>query len=99
MPSISSHHSPRWYGVAPRVVLLTFLGTLLCFAVTLLLAILGTVIVAALHRVHPDMRVAYRHIAVPLGIVEGSIVFVIALIHEIRHYRQARALLTLERMS
>jgi len=42
---------------------MTFLGTLLCFAVSLLFAILGTVILASLRGVHPDMRIAYLHIA------------------------------------
>jgi len=81
-----------------RVCVVTFIATLLCFAVSLLFAILGTVILAALRGVHPDMRIAYRHIALPVALVLGSVVFVIALITEIRHYRQAKALLAIERM-
>ena len=82
-----------------RVGLVTFIGTLLCFAVSLLLAIFGTVIVAALRHVHPDMRIAYRHIALPMALAAGSIIFVLVLIMEIRHYRQARTLTAIERMS
>ncbi len=90
--------APRWYGIPLRVAVLTFLGTLISFAVTLFLAILGTVIVAALRGVHPDMRVAYRHIALPVALVAGSIIFVLALVMEIRHHRQIKTLSAIERM-
>lgn len=90
--------SPHWYGVPVRVALLTLIGTLLCFAVTLLLAILGTVIVAALRGVHPDMRIAYRMIALPAGVVAGAIIFVLVSVMEVRHYRQSRTLSAIEKM-
>lgn len=90
--------SPRWYGIPVRVLVLTFFGTLLCFAVSLFLGILGTVAVALLRGVHPDMRIAYRHIALPGAIVEGGIVFVAACVLEVRHYRQAKALSAIERV-
>jgi hypothetical protein len=95
----SSSHSPRWYGVPARILLLTFLGTLLCFAVTLLLSLIGTVAVAAIRGVHPDMRMAYRHFAVPLAAIEGAIIFACAAVLEIRHYRRARTLSAIERSS
>jgi hypothetical protein len=91
--------SPRWYGIPLRVALVTFIGTLLCFAVSLLLSILGTVIVSALRHVDPDMRIAYRQIAFPMALVAGAIIFVLALILEIRHYRQSKTLSAIERMS
>ena len=81
-----------------RVCLVTFIGTLLCFAVSLLLAILGIVIVSALRGVHPDMRIAYRLIALPAALVAGSIVFGLALMMEIRHYRQSKTLSAIERL-
>ena len=81
-----------------RVAVVTFVGTLLCFAVTLLLAILGTVIVSAMRGVHPDMRIAYRVIALPVALVAGSIIFVLSLVMEVRHYRQNRTLSAIERM-
>ena len=90
---------PRWYTIPVRVCLVTFIGTLLCFAVSLLLAIFGTVIVAALRGVHPDMRIAYRHIALPMALVAGSVIFVLTLVTEIRHYRQARTLTAIARLS
>jgi uncharacterized membrane protein (UPF0182 family) len=79
-------------------LLVTFLGTLISFAVCLLFALLGTVILAAMRGVHPDMRVAYRHIALPMAVVLGSIVFVVVLVSEVRHYLQSKTLLALERM-
>ena len=81
-----------------RVAVVTFVGTLLCFAVSLLLAILGMVIVSALRGVHPDMRIAYRMIALPVAVVAGSIIFVLSLVMEVRHYRQNRTLSAIERM-
>jgi uncharacterized BrkB/YihY/UPF0761 family membrane protein len=90
---------PRWYGIPVRIALVTFLGTLICFAVSLLLAILGTVVVSALRHVHPDMRIAYRLIALPVALVAGGIIFVLALTMEIRHYRQNKTLSALERMN
>jgi len=91
--------TPRWYAIPFRVLLATFIGTLLCFAVTLLFAILGTVITAKLRSVHPDMRIAYRYIALPVAAVAGAIIFVLSLIMEIRHYRQSKALAAIERIS
>ncbi len=98
MVSARSSRSPRWYGIVVRVSLVTFIGTLLCFAVGLLVAILGTVIVSALRGVHPDMRIAYRLIALPMALVAGGIIFVLALVMEIRHYRQSKTLSAIERL-
>ena len=91
--------APRWYTIPVRVVLVTFIATLTCFAVSLLLAILGTVIIAALRHIHPDMRVAYRMIALPFAAVAGIIIFALALGMEIRHYRQMKTLSGIERAS
>ena len=99
MASTPSPRSPRWYGIPLRVLLMTFLGTLLSFAVSLLLAIVGTVVTAALHGVHPDMRIAYRHIALPVALVAGSVIFVVVLVMEIRQYRQEKTLTAIERIS
>jgi hypothetical protein len=90
--------APRWYTIPVRVCLVTFIGTLLCFAVSLLLGILGTVIISSLRGTHPDMRIAYRMIALPAALVAGSIVFVLALVMEIRHYRQSKTLSAIERL-
>ena len=67
---------PAWYTVPLRVALITFILTLLSFAVCLFVAILWTVVAGWLHGVAPDMRLAYRHIALPSAIVIGSLVLV-----------------------
>jgi hypothetical protein len=87
---------PRWYAIPVRVLLVTFIGTLICFAVSLLVGIIGTVVVSAMHHMHPNMTVAYRLIAIPTALVAGSIIFVLALAMEIRHYRQSKTLAALE---
>jgi hypothetical protein len=98
MAAALASRPPRWYTIPVRVGLVTFVVTLLCFAISLLFAILGTVIVAALRGVHPDMRIAYRQIALPLAAVAGGIVFVLVLAMEIRHYRQSKMLSAIERL-
>ena len=99
MAAASASRPPRWYGIPVRVFLLTFIGTLLSFAVSLLAAIIGTVVVARVRSVTPDMTVAYRQIAVPAALVAGGIIFVLALSMEIRHYRESKALSSIEKMS
>lgn len=99
MATTKALRSPRWYGIPVRVGLVTVIGTLLCFAVSLLLAIVGTAIVSAFRHVHPDMRIAYRLIALPMALVAGAIIFVLSLIMEIRHFRQSKTLSAIERAS
>ena len=94
----SGDHSPHWYGIPVRIFLLTFIGTLSAFAVSLFLAILGIMLVATLRAGRPDITVAYRHIAVPMALVAGGIIFLFATALEIRHYQQRKALRALERM-
>jgi TRAP-type C4-dicarboxylate transport system permease small subunit len=89
----------HWYTIPVRVLLVTFIGTLLCFALSLLLGIFGTVILASLHQVHPDMTAAYRHIAVPVALAAAGIIFVTMLVTEIRRYRGAKTPNAIERMS
>ena len=63
------------------------------------LGIIGVGAVSTLRHVHPDMTIAYRHIALPAAVVAGSIIFVLALVMEIRHYRQAKTLANIERVA
>ena len=95
----SAGRKPRWYMIPARILFVTFLLTLLSFAVMLLASILGVVAVARVHGVHPDMRIAYRAFALPAAVVTGSIVLVLSSAMEIRHYRQSRALAGIERAS
>jgi len=90
---------PRWYAIPARVLLVTFIGTLISFAVSLLLGIIGTVVASSLRHVNPNMTVAYRDIALPAAVVAGIIIFVLALTMEIRHYRQSKTLAGIERVS
>jgi len=90
--------SPRWYAIPLRVLLATFIGTAISFAVSLLVGIFGTMIMSALRGIHPDMRIAYRMIALPLACVAGAIILVLSLLMEIRHYRQIKALSAIEKM-
>jgi uncharacterized membrane protein len=99
MPPPRRPRPVHWYTIPVRVLLVTFIGTLLCFALSLLLGIFGTVILASLHRVRPDMTAAYRHIAMPVALAAAGVIFVAMLVTEIRRYREARALHAIERMS
>jgi hypothetical protein len=90
---------PRWYVIPLRVLLLTFLLTLLAFAVGLLLGILGIVVNATLRGLHPNMTVAYRHIALPIALAAGAVALVVVSVLEIRSYQQNRALAQIARAS
>jgi len=97
--SKESATNPGWYLIPMRVLLVTFLLTLLAFAVNLLLGILGLVIAARVRGIHPNMTTAYRHIALPAAAVVGVIVLISASVIEIRRYRQTKALAEIERIS
>ena len=97
MAAALASRPPRWYGVPVRVLLITLLGTLISFAVSLLFGLVGTVVLASLRGIHPDMRIAYRRIALPFALVAGGVIFVLAMVTEIRHYRQMRTLSAIER--
>jgi hypothetical protein len=90
---------PRGYVIPLRVLLLTFLFMLLAFAVSLLLGILGIVISAGLRGLHPNMTVAYRHIALPVALAVGAVALILTTVLEIRNYRQARTLAQIARAS
>lgn len=97
MPAPATVRKPPWYAMLFRVVFLTFLLTLLSFAISLLLGIVGTVLVAKTRHAAPDMRIAYRGIAIPVAMVVCAVVFVSSLMMEIRHYRQTKVLSEMEK--
>src|SRR5215475_7290858 len=99
MPHSGPLRRPRWYAVPARALFIAFLVTLLTFAVTLFGAIATVVISGALRGQNPDVRFAYRHVALPVAVVVGSVGLMVALVIEIRHYRQARALEGIARLS
>jgi hypothetical protein len=91
--------NPYWYLIPARILLVTFLLSLLSFAVSLLLGILGLVIVAGLRGIHPNMPIAYRHIALPVAAAVAAVTLTSATVIEIRRYRQTKALAEIERIS
>ena len=92
-------NGPRWIAIPARVFAITFLFTLLSFAVALLLSIMGTVVYSQFRHVAPNLTFAYRHIAFPFAITAGVIVLGLSLGMEIRNYRQRKTLEGIERVS
>ncbi|HXZ39981.1 MAG TPA: hypothetical protein VEG68_04520 [Terriglobales bacterium] len=90
---------PRWYLIPVRVLLVTFLLTLLSFAASLLLGILAIVIRSRLLGTHPNMTVAYRHVALPVAEVAACIALIATAILEIRSYRQTKILAEIAKAS
>jgi len=88
---------PRRVGVVARVLALTFLSTLIAFAVALLLSILGTVIHGRIEHASPDLMYAYKHIAFPIAVSTGAVALIVMTAIEIRNYRQGRVLAAIER--
>jgi len=78
---------------------MTFLFTLLSFAVALLLSIMGTLVYSQVKHVAPNLAFAYRHIAFPFAIAVGAIVLVLLVLLEVRNYRQRKTLAGIERVS
>jgi hypothetical protein len=90
-------HSPNWGWIPVRILLVTFLLTLLSFAVSLFVAIIGMFLYGALSGSRPNMPVAYRHVALPFAATMALVVVIAASVVEIRRFRQAKALAAIER--
>ena len=88
---------PRWYAIPVRVVIMTLVVTLISFAVSLLLGLIGVLLVAKIRGLPPDLTLAYRNIALPVATVVGTIVLALSLVMEIRHYRQTKGLAEIEK--
>ena len=82
-----------------RVLLIALLFTLLAFAISMLLGILGTVVLAALRHTPPDLPFFYRRIASPIAVTVGVLVLLIFGAMEVKRYKQSKALASIERMS
>ncbi|MBZ5572468.1 MAG: hypothetical protein LAO09_11395 [Acidobacteriia bacterium] len=91
--------TPRWYFIPVRVLIVTFLLTLLSFAASLLLGIVAAVIAGWIRGVPPNLTVAYRHVALPTAITVAATGLIAMTIMEIRNYRQTKALSGIARSS
>lgn len=72
---------------AARVLFTTLLFTAGGMGLGLLLGIIGLVTYGLLAGVQPDMRNAYRHVAIPVAITIGCVAFAGALALELRARR------------
>jgi amino acid transporter len=70
-----------------RVLFTTLLFTAGGMGLGLLLGIIGMVAYGLIVHVQPDMRNAYRHVAIPLAITVGSVALIGALGLEVRARR------------
>ncbi len=77
----------RFVASAVRVLFTTLLFTAGGMGLGLLLGIIAMVTYGLIAGVQPDMRNAYRHIAIPLAITIGCVAFVGALVLEVRSRR------------
>ena len=73
---------PRWYLIPVRILIVTFLVTLLSFALSLLLGIFGVILAAKIKGAHPNLTLAYRDVALPIAALVGT--------HEFRRSRSRR---------
>ena len=88
---------PRFLLVPVRALLITFILTLLTFAVSLLLGIIGFVLYTHTSGNRVSLAMAYRMVAFPTAIVVGVVVLIVTLTMETRRYRQEKALSGIER--
>ena len=91
-PARKPARTPRWFWIPLRVLIFTVLCTLIAFAVSLLLGIVGVVAGARMRGGTPNMAVAYREVALPAALAVGTIILISITFMEIRHYRQAKIL-------
>jgi hypothetical protein len=90
---------PRWYLIPARILLVTFLLTLLSFAISLLFGIVGLALQAHIRGTPANMTLAYRNVALPVAVAVGAIALIGVAITEIKDYRQSKALAEIERRS
>jgi Na+/proline symporter len=94
---MAARRKPRFLLVPVRALLITFILTLLCFAVSLLLGIIGFVIYTHSSGNRLSLALAYRMVAFPTAVVVGVVVLGVTLTLETRRYRAEKALASIER--
>jgi hypothetical protein len=77
-------------GSTARVLFTTLIFTAGGMGLGLLLGIIGMVTYGLIAGVQPDMRNAYRHVAIPVAIAIGCVAFAGALVLELRATRTSR---------
>lgn len=73
-----------------RVLFTTLLFTAAGMGAGLFLGILGTVLYGIIRGSHVDMSDAYRHVAIPVAILSGSVALIGAAVLEVRARRTSR---------
>jgi hypothetical protein len=96
---MAGQRKPRFFLVPLRALVVTFILTLLSFAVSLLLGIVGFVVYTHTSGSRVSLALAYRRVAFPTAIVVGAVALIVMLTVETRRYRQEKALLAIERAS
>jgi ABC-type dipeptide/oligopeptide/nickel transport system permease component len=91
------HRKPRFLLVPVRALLVTFILTLLSFAISLLLGIIGFVLYTHTSGSRVSLALAYRKVAFPTAMIVGIVVLIVMFTLEIRRYRQEKALAAIER--
>jgi ABC-type dipeptide/oligopeptide/nickel transport system permease component len=94
---MAARREPRFLLVPVRALLITFILTLLSFAVSLLLGIIGFVVYTHTSGNRVSLALAYRMVAFPTAVVVGIVVLAVTLTMETRRYRQEKTLAAIER--
>jgi len=90
------NRAPHWCWIPLRVLLATLLLTLICFAISMLVAIIGTVAGSFMRHTLLDLTFTYRYVGFPVALTVSAITLICMTFVEVRHYRQARALAKIE---
>jgi ABC-type dipeptide/oligopeptide/nickel transport system permease component len=91
------HRKPRLILVPVRALLVTFILTLLSFAVSLLLGIIGFVLYTHTSGNRVSLALAYKMVAFPTAAIVGIVVLIVMMTLETRRYQQEKALTAIER--
>lgn len=91
MPGMrSNRRRPSLAMAVGRVILITFLSTVISFAIALFFGIVIIVLANMIRGGGIDMAHAYRDIAFPVAMAVMVVAFVMALVTEVRNYRRLR---------